>query len=242
MPRARIGFTLIELLVVIAIIAILAAILFPVFARAREKANQASCLSNLKQLELSLLMYVSDNDQSYPRSPNGLYGANRDAVNNAAYVLWPNQIYPYVLNQAMYLCPSDFYIAGSCGGANSGGYAYKGSPMTAGSYGINMMLPGLTAAQIDYPAEMMGLTDANSPEVGPRNSAAHDQICCDSYPSAPARHNGGANQSYNDGHAKWISMSSIPDLGSATNFTDTAGLHYWYGSDSNWYSLNSPPH
>jgi prepilin-type N-terminal cleavage/methylation domain-containing protein len=64
--RKRCGFTLIELLVVIAIIAILAAILFPVFARAREKARQSNCLSNVKQLMLAVQQYVTDNDQAYP--------------------------------------------------------------------------------------------------------------------------------------------------------------------------------
>jgi len=61
------GFTLIELLVVIAIIAILAAILFPVFAQAREKARQASCLSNIKQIALGTMMYIQDNDEAFPR-------------------------------------------------------------------------------------------------------------------------------------------------------------------------------
>ena len=64
-PRAG-GFTLIELLIVIAIIAILAAILFPVFAQAREKARQTSCVSNLRQLGMAMMMYVQDNDDTYP--------------------------------------------------------------------------------------------------------------------------------------------------------------------------------
>jgi len=69
MRRPRFGFTLIELLVVIAIIAILAAILFPVFAQAREKARQASCLSNMKQIGLGMTMYVQDYDETFPHSP-----------------------------------------------------------------------------------------------------------------------------------------------------------------------------
>lgn len=95
----RRGFTLIELLVVIAIIAILAAILFPVFAKAREKARQASCQSNLKQLALGVLMYVQDYDEKFPVW-NRYEGADR----------WPlappAAIYPYVKNTQLYECPS----------------------------------------------------------------------------------------------------------------------------------------
>jgi len=72
--RVRNGFTLIELLVVIAIIAILAAILFPVFAQAREKARQATCLSNQKQIALALLMYNQDYDEEFPGSTDALNG------------------------------------------------------------------------------------------------------------------------------------------------------------------------
>jgi len=82
------GFTLIELLVVIAIIAILAAILFPVFAKAREKARQITCLSNEKQMGLGMLQYVQDYDETYPR------GQYRDANFNP--LNWENAIYPYM--------------------------------------------------------------------------------------------------------------------------------------------------
>lgn len=101
----RVGFTLIELLVVIAIIAILAAILFPVFAKAREKARQASCQSNLKQIGLTWLMYGSDYDERCPYQslPNS-------AANNAIETNWSgwigNGLIPYAKNQQIYQCPS----------------------------------------------------------------------------------------------------------------------------------------
>ncbi|HEY3397280.1 MAG TPA: prepilin-type N-terminal cleavage/methylation domain-containing protein [Armatimonadota bacterium] len=98
----RKGFTLIELLVVIAIIAILAAMLFPVFARARAKAQQSSCLSNEKQIGLGLMMYTSDNDETLPAAYYYVNGAN----SNNGYVQWSGMIMPYVKNQQIFVCPS----------------------------------------------------------------------------------------------------------------------------------------
>ena len=93
------GFTLIELLVVIAIIAILAAILFPAFARARENARRVSCLSNQKQLGLGMIQYAQDNDEKYPNL------ANKHTGNNG-FVTWDDAIYPYVKSNQAYQCPS----------------------------------------------------------------------------------------------------------------------------------------
>ena len=97
------AFTLIELLVVIAIIAILAAILFPVFAKVREKARQTSCLSNEKQLGLGFAQYIQDNDEMFPSGsvkgtlgPNDLFGIG-----------WAGQIFPYVKSTGVYACPDD---------------------------------------------------------------------------------------------------------------------------------------
>ena len=94
------GFTLIELLVVIAIIAILAAILFPVFAKVREKARQTSCLSNEKQLGLGFSQYIEDYDESYPPA--------KDAVNwNPGTPGWASRLYPYVKSSGVFTCPDD---------------------------------------------------------------------------------------------------------------------------------------
>ena len=117
----RQGFTLIELLVVIAIIAILAAILFPVFARAREKARQTSCLSNIKQLGLGMLMYVQDYDERFPNGQANAGTNNGNIVHNGwAWMVdtnWRGQVPskrflrdivdPYIKNQQLWLCPSD---------------------------------------------------------------------------------------------------------------------------------------
>jgi len=96
----RRGFTLIELLVVIAIIAILAAILFPVFAKAREKARQASCLSNVKQMSLALEMYTQDADECLPPMP---CGCNYVPGNPHC---WYPRIQPYIKNTQVTVCPS----------------------------------------------------------------------------------------------------------------------------------------
>jgi len=102
------GFTLIELLVVIAIIAILAAILFPVFAQAREKARQTSCLSNEKQIGLSLLMYVQDYDEQFPSGSKLSFPNGPNNLNAYVYGLgWAGQIYPYTKSAQILKCPDD---------------------------------------------------------------------------------------------------------------------------------------
>src|SRR5690349_17534704 len=108
MRRWRFGFTLIELLVVIAIIAILAAILFPVFAQARERARQTSCLSNMKQIGLGLAMYNQDYDETMH-----LAFANDNPINNGQLNVAPidGQLKPYSKNDQIWHCPSDSFSA-----------------------------------------------------------------------------------------------------------------------------------
>jgi prepilin-type N-terminal cleavage/methylation domain-containing protein/prepilin-type processing-associated H-X9-DG protein len=123
MKRLRSGFTLIELLVVIAIIAIMAAILFPVFAQAREKARQTTCQSNMKNLLTGTLMYLQDYDEVWPitvpfdasgnQASLWVVGGNNSAPLTRSY--WANAIQPYVKNWGVYACPSaaqEFRLAG----------------------------------------------------------------------------------------------------------------------------------
>ena len=104
----RRGFTLIELLVVIAIIAILAAILFPVFAKARETAHHAACLSNVKQIGLGVLMYTQDNDELFPfhRTLTNASIPHNVYPGNLTVVLYCDAIYGYVKNKQIFRCPS----------------------------------------------------------------------------------------------------------------------------------------
>ncbi|RYX80771.1 DUF1559 domain-containing protein [bacterium] len=130
--RSRIsGFTLIELLVVIAIIAILAAILFPVFARARENARRASCQSNMKQIGLGIMQYTQDYDERMPA---------RYTFNEANS--WRRVIQPYVKSTQLFSCPSNTGNAtnardSSDGNLTAAGYPTTGTPRFAISYGAN---------------------------------------------------------------------------------------------------------
>jgi len=139
--RRQSAFTLIELLVVVAIIAILAAILFPVFARARENSRRATCQSNLKQMGLGLLQYSQDFDETFPA-----YDLN-NAFSNGKDVIWIDGVQPYVKNYQIFNCPSDSYtLPASINGVN--GYANGnalpqalrgGGDGQVGSYAINAL-------------------------------------------------------------------------------------------------------
>jgi prepilin-type N-terminal cleavage/methylation domain-containing protein/prepilin-type processing-associated H-X9-DG protein len=129
----RRAFTLIELLVVIAIIAILAAILFPVFAQAREKARQISCLSNMKQISLAFLQYTQDYDEIPPSS--SVYSGSGG---------WGGQIYPYVKTASAFRCPDD---SQEPAGENDTSYGYNG----------NLLAHNISVAKWTAPAETVML-------------------------------------------------------------------------------------
>ena len=141
----RRGFTLIELLVVIAIISIIAAILFPVFAQAREKARQTTCLSNEKQIGVAMLQYCQDYDESYPLSYNcNATGGCTSSVptgtslaTSLTYVSWPGFIYSYMSNYQVFVCPDAPTTAGTTQGTWVSGAPSNGFEVTY-EYNYNM--------------------------------------------------------------------------------------------------------
>jgi len=201
----RRGFTLIELLVVIAIIAILAAILFPVFARAREKARQTSCLSNCKQIALAMIMYAQDYDETLPIA----YYYSADFNHEYAWDFYLNYgtganavglIGPYTKNGQISQCPS---FRGQMWGRPATGYAYN--MYLGGGQFEGWMTASLGA--VARPAECAMIADSawwDSTAVAGNNflRAPGDPSHAWIGPNVHFRHNGVANAAFVDGHAK----------------------------------------
>lgn len=194
----RTGFTLIELLVVIAIIAILAAILFPVFARAREKARQSSCLSNVKQIQLAHVMYYQDYDEvTTPwrvTTPAGTPDAEWDNENGIYRLYWYRLLEPYVKNRQIFVCPSSEPFNSSCRGIR-------------GAYGLNIDVAGVKMAVVKWPAELFNICDTlcYRPPTWTNVIDNSDHVIGNStHAMCHARHNNGCNVAFLDGHAKWI--------------------------------------
>lgn len=197
------GFTLIELLVVIAIIAILAAILFPVFARAREKARQSSCMSNAKQLALGFLMYAQDYDEEFPR---------QYIVVSGVAVRWPAYIMPYIKNYQIFTCPSDKSY--SLDTANPGGDETIG-------YGYSVYFEGgRSMSWIRKPAETVLLGDGYTFRIKP---AGHSYESYATSRYVMYRHNDMANIAFCDGHAKSMTKDALEVTASSEDGTALTG-------------------
>ncbi len=206
MLRRERGFTLIELLVVIAIIAILAAILFPVFARAREKAKQTSCLSNLKQLGLAMVMYAQDYDETHTRLSFGyLYSPpvpsepafNKRSDGRWEYT-WPTTIYPYVNNTQIFRCPSTSYTnAGVAYGVPSNCFDRHGNLAQ-----LFARTTPLRTSELRQPAQTIMISE--------KYGGNPQYILSGQYYVMRADHNEGGNVAFFDGHAKWLSFEQGP--------------------------------
>jgi prepilin-type N-terminal cleavage/methylation domain-containing protein/prepilin-type processing-associated H-X9-DG protein len=211
MARRR-GFTLIELLVVIAIIAILAAILFPVFAKAREKARQTSCLSNTRQLGTAIISYCQDYDETYPLliqwGPAGYWYTGG--------LYWSDEISPYCKNVQIFVCPSR-----PDGGRNTGACYANTQPI---GYSMIYYYSGLGDASVASVAQKVVLVedDCPAPDLGLWSTHCN----C----GGIVKHNGVANFTFADGHAKaaktrstltprmgWVPSDSYPWTDPAQN-------------------------
>ena len=207
----RRGFPLIEMLVVIGRVAIPASILFPVFARAREKARQASCLSNLKQIGLGMMMYSQDFDERLPLAgwsgtetvtwPDGTVALGRNT--------WFLRIYPYVKNVNLFNCPSATV-------------EWLGQNTASIQYGMNSTVADAKLAAFAYPAQTLLVADT----MGPASYVFLSSYRTDRW--ITPRHNDGANIAFCDGHAKWmkVKIDGLTAGGYQIPFTPADGVYY----------------
>jgi prepilin-type N-terminal cleavage/methylation domain-containing protein/prepilin-type processing-associated H-X9-DG protein len=226
------GFTLIELLVVIAIIAILAAILFPVFSSAREKARQSSCGSNLRQVQLAIAQYAQDYDEQHPHTYFGPA---------PGYYQWEEAVLPYVKNDQLFVCPSASairYVPDTTPAQVDSNWSNPNYPFPRGGYAGNVAYwdgrcaAGIVAnhpfgfrslAAIDEPAGTFMFWDSAASGLPGRfdegwQDGAQQPTTVNRSANPPnlaptgvvgGRHIEGANFSYVDGHMKWNQLSRL---------------------------------
>ena len=193
------GFTLIELLVVIAIIAILAAILFPVFQKVRENARRSACLSNEKQLALAILQYQQDSDEMYPM---GGHADNTSHFWIDYNLSWPKIILPYIKSLAVYRCPDDglmdptgpfnFIGSGNAISYNLNGFQRDYAAFGSGGYVQAGVIgtsdkPSLINAQVNFPSDTILIAevynaDSNKAEAGPPNNTGANGTWFNAFP------------------------------------------------------------
>ena len=233
----RKGFTLIELLVVIAIIAILAAILFPVFARARENARRASCQSNLKQIGLGVAQYTQDYDE---KMPNVEMSAGYWTTNG----IWRNLVQPYLKSAQIFSCPSNTFdnrlpatnpIAAHYG-ANVAGIAYSGAATDRG-LGIfaGLNAAPISIAEIGFPSTTIAVAENMGDDGGSFNidNTFFLNGTVNSNPNKTglfAGHLSTSNYLFADGHVKALRPTATYRAGS---------VNYWYRDQNPLPALSS---
>jgi prepilin-type N-terminal cleavage/methylation domain-containing protein/prepilin-type processing-associated H-X9-DG protein len=222
-PSSR-GFTLIELLVVIAIIAILAAILFPVFARARENARRASCQSNMKQIGLGFAQYLQDYDEKYPMGlSNDVTNPNR---NDQGHFGWVMALQPYQKSVQIYQCPSETNapVAAPTVTDDTGFNDYWVNRKICGWNNVDSCpgaACGLNQATMNSTALVVligdGAKDDNTGQDDYKGRSTY-MIKSGAFPNSStstangnwgARHLEGANYGFADGHVKWLKPGKV---------------------------------
>lgn len=259
------AFTLIELLVVIAIIAILAAILFPVFAQAKEAAKKTSCLSNVKQQALAFTMYANDYDDYTLMFKNGATVAANGAWGGSGGE-WYDLLQPYIRNFQVVFCPDRNLIDNgdkqyepfsASGTYYEPGYGYDDGFVSDSGFGLTSQLvlpgttktyrPGKNLSMILTPADMVAFGD--SYDQGSMSDAMDNIFSGPDGPTATSkiRHNGKLNFAFVDGHAKLITMVagsySAPDgpywVARASSMTDALKWCYDPNAPSDYSTFQS---
>ena len=188
------GFTLIELLVVIAIIAILAAILLPVFAQARESARRTSCESNMKQLGLAVIQYEEDFDEKLPLNTTQPY--------------WDGEIFTYIKSGGVYKCPDDSSGQMSYMFNNSGNLLGSNIAIVVNPAGTVMLAENQNSGYIPYPTATTGYGPSCSVSGGNYGPANQATPTVNAAQNAVHSSNQGANYEFLDGHAKYYMYNS----------------------------------